>query len=322
MDSNAAHSGTGDRSRTADRQPAVLAGIDGSRAAVRAAVWAAQEAVVRRLPLRLISVVPAIDHPAFRPGGVKYRNAERALTSALSAVSADRRGDPDASFSAVSTEVVHGQPAHLFVELSRSAALIALGAGDIGLFSHMVLGSTALAVARDGHCPVALVRQSTAVNGAVLVVVSEWYRARPALLAGFRAARDHGAELIVARIWRGRQWSSSPESFRARPVVPDAQLAGFQREFPTVTMHPITVVGEAIDAVEKFSATARLVVVGHDADREHTARLGPVTRELVCHAPCPVLVVPDDFVPPHPNSRRDDEPLDSTAATAPGEGWM
>lgn len=44
--------------------PAVLVGIDGSRSAVRAALWAVDEALHRRLPLRLVHVTPQTEFPS------------------------------------------------------------------------------------------------------------------------------------------------------------------------------------------------------------------------------------------------------------------
>ncbi|MDT5144785.1 MAG: hypothetical protein QOI79_4152, partial [Mycobacterium sp.] len=38
--------------------PSVVVGVDGSRAAVHAAIWAADEAVSRDIPLRLICAIP------------------------------------------------------------------------------------------------------------------------------------------------------------------------------------------------------------------------------------------------------------------------
>ncbi|MFJ9365795.1 universal stress protein [Nocardia sp. NPDC101769] len=287
---------------TAEAGP-VVAGIDGSRVAVRAAEWAAAEAAARRAPLRLVSVVPAIDKPAFRPGGQRYREAHAALEDARSAILARHHAGEDADPPEISIAMLRGQADRVLVELSRSAMLIALGARDVGFLSHLVLGSTALAVSRDACCPVALVGRPAAEHGSILVVVGTWYTARAALLAGFRAARDRGTDVTVARVWQGRQWASPsdyamwsglpPDHHTASSVVPDAQLRQYQRDFPDVEVRPVTVVGDAATVVERLGATAQLVVIGHDPESARTARLGSLTQDLVRHAPCPVLVVPD-----------------------------
>ncbi|GAB4585654.1 universal stress protein [Nocardia sp. IFM 10818] len=290
----------GSRSDTDPRAPIVV-GIDGSTTALHAAEWAAAEAVSRRVPLRLVQILPAIDKPAFRPGGTRYRSALGTLNNARWMVRAQQSQVPDAEPLQVDVVLARGQADRLLVEMSASASLLVLGSAAIGFFSHMVLGSTALAVTREARCPVALVRRSAVPDGPVLVVVTTSDTAEPALLAGLRAARDRGVDLVVARIWHGRVWSNG----HARPwadataghaggaaLVPDAQLQRHQRDFPTVTVRPITVVGDGPAEIERFSAAAQLVIVGHDADALRPDRLGRVTHELVCHSSCPVVVMP------------------------------
>lgn len=290
-----------------DRRPPVVVGIDGSRAAIRAAAWAAVEAASRSVPLRLIRVVPAIDQSAFRPGGIRYRDAADTLEKARSAVLARRSGGDGLE---IRTAVLRGQPEQVLIDLSRSATMIALGTGDIGFFSHMVLGSTTLAVTREAQCPVALVRRATAGHGSILVVVGTWYTAKPALLAAFRAAQDRGADVTVARIWQGRPWSAADEYVATAPLVSDALIEHYRRDFPTVMVRPVTVVGDVVTAIERFSATAQLIVVGHDADQARPDRLGRIADDLVRHTPCPVLVVPDQAtIPAANNPRRTDAVL-------------
>ncbi|MEU1430126.1 universal stress protein [Nocardia sp. NPDC005746] len=276
------------------RRRPVIAGIDGSRAAIRAAEWAATEAMSRQAPLRLIATVPAIDKPAFRPGGNRYRYAQEALDTARRAVLARY---PDDNPVEIAVEVRRGRPERILVDLSHSAALIALGATDIGFFAHLVLGSTALSVTRDARCPVALVRPAAAARGDVLVVVTDRHSAKPALSAAFQAAHERGADLVVARIWPGRPWTGIEEWGRAPALVTDAQIRHCQRDFPDVGFRPVTVVGDVLSAVERFSSTAQLVVVTRDGESVAPTRLGRTTQDLVCHASCPVLVLPDGPAP-------------------------
>ncbi|MEC3918684.1 universal stress protein [Nocardia sp. CDC160] len=271
----------------------VVAGIDGSSAAVRAAVWAGGEALARGVPLRLVRVVAEIDKAAFQPGGLRYREAEESLDEARRAVSdALPRGDGPQRLG-IDVMVVRGQPEQVLVQQSRSAGLLALGCSGAGFLSQLVLGSTALAVTRAAACPVVLVRKARAEHGSVLVIVDDWNTAPAALRAGFEAARTRGGEVTVARIWHGRSWSAGPVWNPPAAVVSDAQIEHCLREFPDIAVRPVTIVGDLVCAVENFATTARLVVVAHDSDPGHPDRLGPVTQDLVRYAPCPVLVVPD-----------------------------
>ena len=61
--------------------PAVVVGVDGSRSAVGAALWAVDEAVSRDIPLRLVYAIDPDSHPDADPG-----DAARALATAEIAV--------------------------------------------------------------------------------------------------------------------------------------------------------------------------------------------------------------------------------------------
>ncbi|WP_051179798.1 universal stress protein [Nocardia concava] len=287
MDANVSPASLSARSRP------VIAGIDGSPAALRAAEWAAAEAAARRVPLRLVAIVPAVDKPAFRPGGGRYRQAVAALEKARRAVLA-RDAGADEELLEIAVEVRRGQADQVLLDLSWSAELIVLGSTEIGFFSHMVLGSTALTVTREARCPVALVRPAAAARGSVLVVVSDWASAKPALSAALRAAHDRGTDLIVARVWPGRPWSGISDWAAAEPLVSDAQIRHCQQDFPDVAFRPVTVVGDVVTAIERFSALVQLIVVTHHVDELAPARLRRPTQDLVCHSSCPVLVLRDE----------------------------
>jgi len=61
--------------------PSIVVGVDGSRGAVRAAVWAIDEALSRDIPLRLMSSIEPPDSEPADP-----QDSERRLASAELAV--------------------------------------------------------------------------------------------------------------------------------------------------------------------------------------------------------------------------------------------
>jgi nucleotide-binding universal stress UspA family protein len=265
-----------------DRQPAVVVGIDGSQAALDAAAWAAIDAAVWHLPLRLIYVVPPIDKPAFRPGGARYREGQRILDTARRWVLAHRPNADDGG-PEVDVAVVRGHPDRVLVTMSRSARLVAVGTTGIGCLAHLVLGSVVLTVCREARCPVAVVRSPADRRGPVLAVLTGWPASESTLLAAFRAAQARHADLVVARIWNGRHWADPIERETLVPLVSDAQIMHHRLEFPTVSVYSVTVADDPDAAVGQLTRNAQLVVVG---------RLGHGTAALISHSPCPVLVVP------------------------------
>lgn len=146
----------------------VVVGIDGSQAAVIAAVWAADEAIARDVPLRLLYVNSsdaALPANAYRAG-----IAELALRVAAKAVT-----DLEKPVK-VETALLTGAPrrdfaARALIRESRHASMLALGPVGLGRMAGSLLGSTATAVSQRADCPVAIVSRPTASVQAVALVV-------------------------------------------------------------------------------------------------------------------------------------------------------
>lgn len=125
---------------------AVVVGIDGSPAARNAAVWAAGEAADRGLPLTLVYVIGGDPTVPTDPEAA----ASGALSDALEAVRATAAVE-------VETAVRHGNPLATLIELSHSAAMVAVGSAGVAHTCHHA-GSTAAALAGSAGCPVAVIR--------------------------------------------------------------------------------------------------------------------------------------------------------------------
>ena len=115
-------------------KPAVVVGIDGSQAAIRAAEWAVDEAVSREVPLRLVEVIPQQAEPAplAAVGNVRMEleYGETALGIASAAVTAS--GQPVT----VETAILRGDPATALIAESRDAEMVCVGSTGIGRFAR------------------------------------------------------------------------------------------------------------------------------------------------------------------------------------------
>ncbi|MDP7703388.1 MULTISPECIES: universal stress protein [unclassified Mycobacterium] len=134
-----------------DSGPAVVVGIDGSRAALHAALWAIDEAVTRDVPLRLVYV---IESPPVSGGIAGHQAAARAaLFDAQQAIKATGKEV------VVDTEILWGRPLTKLMQESRSASMICVG--SIGRnHAHSGQGSVAGALAGSSLCPVAVIHRS------------------------------------------------------------------------------------------------------------------------------------------------------------------
>jgi nucleotide-binding universal stress UspA family protein len=132
----------------------VVVGIDGSRAAVRAALWAVDEAVSRDIPLRMIC--------AIAPEGTKQhdlpRQARKLATAELAVRYAFTAVESTEKLVKIEVEVIHGSPIRALIEASRSAAVMCVGAIGQAHFAPDRVGSTAATLASSAHCPVAIIR--------------------------------------------------------------------------------------------------------------------------------------------------------------------
>ncbi|OSC43214.1 universal stress protein [Mycobacterium decipiens] len=130
--------------------PAVVVGIDGSRAATHAALWAIDEAVKRDIPLRLVYVIDPSETSAAGGDGGRQSAARAALYEAYRAV--DAMGRPVK----IETEILRGRPLTKLMHESRSAAMLCVG--SVGL-NHVRRGrgSVAATLAGSALCPVAVI---------------------------------------------------------------------------------------------------------------------------------------------------------------------
>lgn len=133
--------------------PSVVVGIDGSRAATHAALWAVDEAVARDIPLRLVYVVDPLCTPAAGSQDDPQSIARAALYAAYRAVDATDKPVK------IDTEILWGRPLAKLMAESRSAALVCVG--SIGLnHARRIGGTVAAALAESALCPVAVVHRS------------------------------------------------------------------------------------------------------------------------------------------------------------------
>jgi nucleotide-binding universal stress UspA family protein len=128
----------------------VVVGIDGSRAAVEAASWAADEAVSRGVTLRLIYVVDVeadVDRDLDEDPSVVARDwpeTQQGL-AALRDASMVVRGNGRSV--QVETQLRWGDVDTTLLEESARAAMICLGSAGIAPMCHRIVGSTAAKLA-------------------------------------------------------------------------------------------------------------------------------------------------------------------------------
>ncbi|QXV56478.1 universal stress protein [Amycolatopsis sp. TNS106] len=291
--------------RSGDGRPnPVVAGMDGSRSAVEAARWAAGEALRRGLPLRLVSAYESAgrDYPTLEVTAAEVREAMR--ETAVRRLSGARKTAAEAAPGlAITTEVVEGDPKEVLVEESRRAALVVLGSRGFGSVGRFLLGSSGLALANHGQCPLVIVRDGDARPGPVLVGVDGW----PASAAAVRFAFQEAAELRTS-VTALRTWSElgavqpGVRRLGGSRVVHDSarralavEVSSVAHEYPDVPFGCVVVRGRAGKTLREYGERAGLIVVGTRGRSGFAGMLfGSVSQGLAGRAWCPVAVVRAD----------------------------
>lgn len=253
---------------------AVIAGIDGSLAAVHAAEWAADEALDRSVPLRLIAITK-ISHPSNEDYQRDIKHAETSLRDAQAAVEAMGRAVK------VETEIRRGQPAAILISESGDAAMICLGSVGIGHYSRALLGSTAIEVAQKADCPVAIIRSQRDrprqhVNWIVVAVTDA-----------------PGRDAVIDQAMREAQ-------LRKLPVLAigaladddlDDHLQPWRRWYPDVHLYPVAT-GEGVARfLNEHDDWIPLAVVGSADVGQLDSIVGPYKHPVFQHTESSVIVV-------------------------------
>ncbi|MEC3982602.1 universal stress protein, partial [Amycolatopsis sp. H20-H5] len=259
--------------RPTSEQMPVVVGIDGSRSAVEAALWAGDEAVRRQLPVKLIHtyVVPTARVPIKLPTVEMVRDGleSSGLACLREAETAVSQRWPELH---VDTVVREAEPVGALIHESAAASLMVLGTRGLGGFTGMLIGSTAVALAHHGHCPVVVARGAGNTAEPVVVGVDGSPASEAALAFAFEEAFLREAPLIAVRTWNAVLGDGSvrPHVLTADPVAIAAderraleeQLSGWRDKYPDGAAKHIIRRGRPVRTLLELGAHAQLLVVG------------------------------------------------------------
>ncbi|MGW0117919.1 universal stress protein [Streptomyces sp. NPDC003327] len=280
----------------------VTVGLDGSVESTAAARWAATEAVLREVPLRIVHVDEWPNAPEI-PSPYARTHAERARGLLRDAAADARKEHPGLE---VSTERVQGRAAEVMTAAANEADLTVLGSRGLGGVLGFVVGSVSLSVVGAARQPVALVRvkgeRPTPSRAGIVVGVDICHRCEALLGVAFAEAARTGLPLRFLHSW------TLPASYGyaalASPAPGDVlgdRLEGglddllepWRRRYPGVHVTAGAAMGPAAYHLVEASQDADLVIVGRRSRRVPVGpHLGHVAHALIHHSPAPVVLVP------------------------------
>lgn len=287
---------------------AILVGVDGSHASYKATWWAANYAKHAGLTLQIVCAysLPSYaavsfdaTYTAMGDDNAAHSDAQEILSKAKAI--ADEQGVEAA------TLIVTGDPASVFVELSRNYNLIVIGNRGKGGLAERLLGTTSSSLPAYAYCPIVVVPytdddgnpmhlNNTITKVAVGSDESKWGIKALEIAADFAATWD--AELdVISAVPKMQGVSDDQDVMNAYMDDLNVRVSPILDKHPDLKLNKSVVPGPAVDALTKASRDHDVVVVGSRGRGGFTGLLfGSTSQGLLQHAVNPVYVVPRKYV--------------------------
>lgn len=285
----------------------IVVGVDGSPSSTVAVEWAARDAQMRNVPLKVVHVVAPIvapaegwsaDYPQFQEDRARHI-VEQAHKVAVETSSPNRAAQ-------VTSEVLHAPIVPTLVDMSKTAEMVVVGCRGQGAVASALLGSVSSGLVHHAHCPVAVIHDEDPLTtrspqAPVVVGVDGSPTSQLATEIAFDEASRRGVGLVAVHAWSDMgpldfasvNWA--PIEWRnikgREEEVLAERLCGWQDRYPDVAVHKVVVSDRPAPRLLEQAQTAQLVVVGsHGRGGFPGMLLGSVSRVVVNSARIPVIV--------------------------------
>ena len=297
----------------------ITVGLDGSPESRAAAEWAAREAKLRGLPLKLVQVGEPVPGPTAQ-APLLGAETHQHWTERVPRESADglRLRHPGVE---VTTEQLTGRPAEALVEAAKDADMLVLGSRGLGGIGGFLVGSVGLAVVAHSERPVVLVRAGeqaadehqmdpagipSAATAFRPVVLGLDVASPDEALIGFAfdAAARRSVPLRVVHAWNPPPYYAygmalepavEREMAKGDALILSEVLRPWRQKYPDVGVVEKSGYGSPSLLLIDAAREASLVVVGRRIRSSSVgAHIGTVTHAVLHHSTAPVAVVAHD----------------------------
>ncbi|WP_330281102.1 universal stress protein [Streptomyces sp. NBC_00588] len=280
-------------------------GVDGSEPSLRAVDWAADEAALRGVPLRVVyaSLWERYEGGSLSADFGKPSEEVHAQDIVDHAARRALARHPELN---VIRAVLPEEPQYALVHEGRMAAALVVGSRGRSGVTEFLLGSVSLTVAAQADCPVIVLRGNhdkqavPGTQGRILLGVGEETADSPAVRFAVDEARLRGVPLEAVRAWRCPAHETTDHPLMAgEPARLHEERAvevleqGLKNVPGDVDVRSRTVEGPARRVLADLSRQADLLVVGAKRrEGPFGLQLGRVAHAVLHHSACPVAVVP------------------------------
>jgi nucleotide-binding universal stress UspA family protein len=271
----------------------IIVGMDGSEHMRRVLGWAAEEARLRGLPIRLVhaSLLLTRDGSLTEEGYQRlYDDRTRMLEEAAKGLSELSPGTE------VTTRLLEEEPGRALVAEGDDASMSVVGTRGTGGFQGLLFGSVGLHVAGHARCPVMVVPHTAppapAAPGRVVIGVDERHAESRAIGWAVEEAERRGAGLTAIH-GVGGEFGAPRQKIGEEMLLAEA-LAGRTSDHPDLPIERVVAPDTPAHALVEASGAAAIVVVGARRRHAHLGMtLGRVNHAVLHHARCPVVIVPE-----------------------------
>ena len=270
-----------------DSRPVVV-GIDGSKAAVRAAVWAADEAVDTDSTLLLLHVVD----PQRGDQDEVMAEARHALREAWDAVLG--AGKPVK----IESDILHGDAAQRLVGASRGARMLCVGhkGADDSAPDHR--GTTASQVAKNASCTTVVVRARKKPSPCsfqwVIVVLDESPESHMVLQTAVNEAMLRKAAVLALTSWSTTvRHEPRPEAKDLRATL-DRYLNDADRDDADILVRALPMPEHIFNVLEQSASIDQLVVIGTSNPDLTSELLSRHAAKILRGSNCSVMIARED----------------------------
>lgn len=289
----------------------VIVGVDGSPSSRAAVEWAARDAQMRNVALKIVHVVAPIVTGTQGWSGVpipteyaqlQEDQAAQAIEQAHSAAHTAAPSHVDR----ISSEILHAPTVPALVELSTHAEMLVVGCRGHGGVPGVLLGSVSSGVAHYAHCPVAVIHHHEPVtapspDAPVVVGIDGSPTSELAAAIAFDEASRRGVDLVALHAWSDMNsvgiarvgWAPIEHrntKDREEELLAE-RLCGWTDRYPDVVVHKQVVCDQPALRLLEEAAKAQLVVVGsHGRGGFPGMLLGSVSTAVVNAARIPVII--------------------------------
>jgi len=271
----------------------VVVGIDGSQAALRAALWAVDEVACTDIPLRLLYIRELSPTAGRDEARAAMATAEEAVYDAYHAVTAV--GKPVK----VEMEIVEGLSVPALIQASESTPLLCVGDVGSGQSSPAGFGSTATALVHAAHCSVAVIRgdhsHEQTKSRCVVAHITGCADDHVVLKFGFEESYRRNAPLVVMTSWQCGFDDLQNDSLlndheRRMRAILDRYVAIWTPHYPEVDVRTIAAYGPLLKYLAEHAGSVQLVVVGATQTHEVQQFVSPAADPALVHSDFALLV--------------------------------